>query len=217
MKILAWDTSTPYPSVALLEDGELLGEVNLNIGLFHSSHLLPSVDYLLRLLSLDRKEVDLLAATIGPGSFTGIRVGLSMAKALCFSLRKPFVPVISLDALALKERGRVAAGIDAKKGEVFAALYVDGRREGEVSAIGIEDFVSLPADVFIGDAALRFGELIKRQRPSARISSRSLFIAHEVGKLGFKLQEEGRVIEDPARIYPLYLRASDAEIKKWGK
>ena len=217
MKILAWDTSTAYPSVAVLEDGGLLGEINLNIGLFHSSHLLPTVDYLLRLLSLAKEDINLIAATIGPGSFTGIRVGLSAAKALCFSLKIPFAPVISLDALGLKEMGKTAVGIDAKKGEVFAAVYLNGKRETQPASLSVEEFASLPVEVFIGDGALRFRELIKSKNPGAKISRRSLFSAAEVGLLGFELWKRDQVIEDPRKIYPLYLRASDAEIKKWGK
>ncbi len=217
MKILAWDTSTPYPSVAVLEDRRLLGEVNLNVGLLHSSVLLPAVEALLDFLGLGKEDLDLVAATVGPGSFTGIRVGLSTAKALCFSLKKPFAPVVSLDALALKEEGVVAVGIDAKKGEVYSALYRDGRRLDGPRALPVEEFVSLEAEVFIGDAALRFREKIQERRPGARISGRSLFVAYEVGLIGYALGDEGKVIRDPRDIYPLYLRASDAEIKKWGK
>ncbi len=217
MKILAWDTSTAFPSVAVLEDRELLGEVNLNVGLLHSSVLLPAVDSLLNFLSLRKQELELVAATVGPGSFTGIRVGLSTAKALCFSLKKPFVPVVSLDALALKEGGKVAVGIDAKKGEVFSALYRDGERLTEPKALSVEEFVSLEADVFIGDGTLRFRKKIEEKRPGARISRRTLFIAHETGILGYRMWEQGRIIENPKDIFPLYLRASDAEIKKWGR
>ncbi len=217
MKILAWDTSTAFPSVAVLEDGRLLGEVNLNIGLLHSSVLLPAVDSLLNFLSLRKQELDLVAAAVGPGSFTGIRVGLSTAKALCFSLKKPFAPVVSLDALALKEGGKVAVGIDAKKGEVFSALYEDGERLTEPQALSVEEFVSLDAEVFVGDGALRFSGKIKEARPGARISRRTLFIAHEVGVIGYRLWRQGKIVEEPRDIFPLYLRASDAEIKKWGR
>ncbi len=219
MKILAWDTSTAFPSVALLNDGELAGEINLNIGLRHSSHLLPAINELLRMTETTLEEIDVLSATIGPGSFTGIRVGLAMAKALCFSLNKPFAPVISLDALALKEESadKVIAAIDAKKGDVFIAEYSGGKRTWGPETVPIEELWKRDGGTFIGDAIIRFRTEIEKNLGSrAHISSRTLFIGAETAKIAYEIAMKGQTV-GPEGIFPLYLRASDAEIKKWGK
>ncbi len=216
MKILAWDTSTPFPSVALLEGEELIGEINLNIGLLHSSHLLPAINVLLELTGERIEDVDLIAGTIGPGSFTGIRVGLSTAKALCFALNKPFAPVISLDALAFKEieAKRLIAAIDAKKGEVFLGEYSKGKRTSELRAMPIEELWKKGDALFIGDGAIRFRKKIEENLGKGAVfSSRSPFISYETGVIGFKIKKEGKEV-NPDSINPLYLRASDAEIKK---
>lgn len=219
MKILGWDTSTPYPSVALSNDEDLIGEINLNIGLRHSSHLIPAINELLRMTKTRMEEIDVIAATIGPGSFTGIRVGLATAKALCFSLDKPFSPVISLDAMALKEEKaeRLIAAIDAKKGEVFIAEYSGGRRVWGPEAVPVEYLWSKGDGTFIGDAVLRFREEIEKNlKDKAVFSRRTLFIGAETAKIGYRTAIEGKIV-GPEGIFPLYLRASDAEIKKWGK
>lgn len=219
MRVLAWDTSTPFPSVAILEDKRVLAETNLDIGLKHSSHLIPVIDELLKMTGMKLEDIDIIGATIGPGSFTGIRVGLATAKALCFALNIGFSPVISLDALALKEKEsqKLIAAIDAKKGEVFMAEYRKGQRIWGPYNAPIEELWMRGPALFIGDGAFRFRELIEKNLgEGARFSERSLFIAAETGKLAFDKVTQGKVVA-PDKIFPLYLRASDAEIKKWGK
>lgn len=219
MKILAWDTSTPYPSIVLSNDEDLIGEINLNIGLRHSSHLIPAIDELLKMTETRMEEIDVIAATIGPGSFTGIRVGLATAKALCFSLNRPFAPVISLDAIALKEEKaeRLIAAIDAKKGEVFIAEYSYGTRVWGPEAVPVEELWNKGGGTFIGDAVLRFQSEIERKlKDKVIFSRRTLFIGSETAKIGYRIAMKGKTV-GPEGIFPLYLRASDAEIKKWGK
>src|SRR5512136_1085962 len=100
MLILAIDTSSGSASIALLRDDDILSEIFINLDVNHSVVLLPALHDLLRLSRIEPKEIDLFACTIGPGSFTGIRVGASTVKGLALAVEKPIVGVSTLEALA---------------------------------------------------------------------------------------------------------------------
>jgi len=226
MRILALDTTTGSGSVALLENDRLVAEINAESGLTHSARLLRAVDHLLKQNGLDIKGIDGFAVAAGPGSFTGIRIGLSTVKAFAFASRKTVAPVSSLAALALKLRetqGRLLCPfLDAKKGEVYAALFeTEGSRLKQAvreGAYGPDAFLSgLPAHRvihFIGNGICVYREKIEAYlKDSARFSSRSLFIGYEVGLLGYDILKKGRGVSGEA-LEPLYYRRSQAEDKK---
>ena len=128
MLLLALDTSTELGSVAVLADGELRAEVAARVRGRHGETLLPMVREALRLAMVDKAELDRIAVGLGPGSFTGTRVGVATAKGLALALDLPIVGVGSLRAIA---RGapapRISVAVDAHKGEVYAAVYrIDG-------------------------------------------------------------------------------------------
>jgi len=228
MRILALDTTTGSGSVALLENTRLLAEINAESALTHSARLLKAVDYLLKKNSLQIQDIDGFAVAAGPGSFTGIRIGLSTAKAFAFASRKPVAPVSSLAALALKLRetqGRLFCPfLDAKKGEVYAALFETQDREFKFKEIiregayGPDAFLSgLPAHRvihFIGNGVNVYRDkVLAYLKDNARFSSRSLFIGYEVGLLGFDVLKKGKGVSGEA-LEPLYYRKSQAEDKK---
>lgn len=224
-RILAVDTTTSSGSVALLEDRRLVGEKTEESGTTHSARLLGSVDRLLRSEGLSIAEIDVFAVAAGPGSFTGIRIGLSTVKALAFASGKPVVPVSSLRALALKLALKgaplVCPALDAKKGEVYAALFeCAAGRLVEVLPQGAYD----PGDLFsrlpVGRAVafIGAGTSVYRDRIPARVletasfPAQTLFVAREVGLLGLEGLEEGKGV--PAEgVEPLYFRGSQAEEK----
>jgi tRNA threonylcarbamoyladenosine biosynthesis protein TsaB len=226
MRILALDTTTTNGSVALLDDTKIVAEVNSGTASSHSARLLRSVDLLLRLVSWEIKDVDGFAVAAGPGSFTGIRVGLSTIKALAFASGRPIAAMSSLSALALKLRdapGRLLCPvIDAKKGEIYAALLeMRGRELKELipqGAYAPDGFLSrLPAHRvvhFIGNGADVYREkILAYLRERARLSTRSLFIAPEVGILGYAILKKGWGVRSEA-LEPIYFRKSQAEEKK---
>jgi tRNA threonylcarbamoyladenosine biosynthesis protein TsaB len=226
MIILAVDTTTPSGSVALLRDGDLLGEFNLESASTHSSRLLGSVDLLVRANNLDIQGVDAYAVAAGPGSFTGIRIGLSAVKSLAFASGKIVAPVSTLEALALKiaiPPVRLACPVlDAKKGEIYAALFeVKGSRLVEVipqGAYGPDAFFArLPAGrvmAFIGNGLnLYRDKLLTYVRDKARFPCRSPFIAAEVGRIGHRMIFEGKGVQ-AGGLEPVYFRKSQAEEKK---
>ena len=131
MKILSIDSSAVVASVALTEDGRLLAEYTVNNGNTHSETLLPMVESLLNTYKISVKEIDAFAATAGPGSFTGIRIGAATLKGLAFGTNKPCVEVSTLEAIAenlMFKEGLICPVMNARRGQVYTALFrSDGR------------------------------------------------------------------------------------------
>lgn len=126
MKILAFDTSSASGSVALVDDNVLAAEWTSSRVAAHAVWLLPHIDGLLRGVNLGIRDIDIFAVANGPGSFTGLRIGISVAKGLAWSLRKRAVGVSTLDALAMNFAYAgmpVCAALDARRGEMYAAIY----------------------------------------------------------------------------------------------
>lgn len=130
MKILAVESSASAASAAVWEDGKLLCEAFTNIGLTHSQTLLPLVEQILDCAQIPFSEIGCYAAAVGPGSFTGVRIGVSLVKGLAFSGHVPCVPVSTLEAMArlfTGQRANVCCTMDARCGQVYNALFaVDG-------------------------------------------------------------------------------------------
>jgi tRNA threonylcarbamoyladenosine biosynthesis protein TsaB len=223
--ILAVDTAAPSGSVALLEDGTLLGEANVESPGTHSARLFRSIDFLLGALGRDIRDVEAFAVAAGPGSFTGIRIGIGAVKSLAFASGKPVAPVSTLLALAAKLAGGgerlVAPLLDAKKDEIYAALF-EARAGGlaEIVPQGAYDpdafFALLPAAGAIAFAGS--GLAVYRDRLLARVGDRGVFpgrspfIAAEVGRIGAGLLRAGQGVA-AASLEPLYFRRSQAEEK----
>lgn len=223
MLILAVDTNTPAASIALLEDTRLLAEANLDAGLTHSEKLLPAVDFLLRSMGIEIRDLEGMALAVGPGSFTGIRIGMSTVKALAHATGCRIAPVSTLEALACKLNSSsdrlICPLMDAKKGEVYGALYEQRKSKREVLVpqnLYAPDalFSRFPAErviSFIGSGVSPFkSDILERFRAQARFSSRSLFTAREIGILGFEILKDNRGLEF-RDVRPLYFRKSQAE------
>lgn len=223
MIILAVDTTTFSGSVALLKNTTLLAEVNMDSSRTYSERLLPSINFLLDVNRLDIKDVEAFAVAAGPGSFTGIRIGLSTIKSLAYASGRPVAPVSTLEALGLKlahpQRGLVCPLLDAKKGEVYAAVFEF--KKGTLKEIIPQGnyktghfFSLLPSHrvvSFIGNGGVIYREnIVSYLRDKARFPDRSFFIAYEVGLLGFKLLKKGKGVSFEA-LKPLYFRKSQAE------
>ena len=225
MNILAVDTTTFAGSVALLRKTKLLGEFNIDSHATYSERLLPAVDFILKAHNLKIKDMDGFALAVGPGSFTGIRIGLSTVKSFSYASGKPVAAVSTLKALAWKLRfpsSRLLCPIlDAKKGEIFASLYES--KESQLQEIipqgaySPDHFFSLlPAHriiFFIGNGTDAYREKIfKYFKDKARFSRQSPFIANEIGLLGYELLRKKRGVS-AQQLEPLYFRKSQAEEK----
>jgi tRNA threonylcarbamoyladenosine biosynthesis protein TsaB len=224
MLILAVDTTTPGGSVALCRDEALLGEANVESAATHSARLFRSIDFLLGALGHDIRDVDAFAVAAGPGSFTGIRIGIGAVKSLAFASGKRVAAVSTLLALAAKLAadggGLVCPLLDAKKGEIYAGLFETGGPAGLVEIIPQgayvpdEFFARLPKGRVIAFAGSGIGVyregLLARVGTEARFPERSAFVAAEVARIGARLLKAGKGV-DAASLEPLYFRRSQAE------
>ena len=224
MKILAIDTSTPSGSIALLEDDQLIAESTTCIQKTHAERLLPSIKTLLDNIGIKPEDIDGFALTTGPGSFTGLRIGLSTIKGLSWSLNKPVVGVSTLEALAMNipySDKPVCPMLDARKKEVYAAVYKCNNNLPECimpdTALSPDNLINKIKEptIFLGDGIKVYGSLIKDMlKDTAVIAPAHLWQikASSVGLLAWKKFKSGN-IESPESIRLNYLRPSEAEIK----
>jgi tRNA threonylcarbamoyladenosine biosynthesis protein TsaB len=212
LRVLALDTTTPWGSVALVEDGDVRGEVRLRAAAGHSHSVMPAVAFLLQALGLDPSKLEGLAVTSGPGSFTGLRIGISTVQGLGLASERPCLGLSSLDVLAARMRGAAAClvpMIDAYRGEVYAGLYdAEARLQGPWRLLAPSSLLeSVPEEAaLLGDGALRYREEILRLRPRASFPRRSLYLAGTLGLLAEPRLRAGEGV-DAAELRPLYLRS----------
>ncbi len=234
MKVLAVETSTMLGGVAVIDDSAgLVAEVRLNVKSTHSERLMTEIDHILKQSGLEISEIDVFAVSIGPGSFTGLRIGLSTVKGFSFATGKPIVAVPTLEALAWSLpycRYPVCTLLDARKKEVYAALFL---WEGK-GFVRIIDEVSLninkllekiganetPGEtvLFIGEGALLYKEIIKEaMREKAILPSPEKMVPSpaNVASIGMQKALRGEFSE-PVGLIPFYIRRSEAEIKRKG-
>lgn len=225
MLILAIDTSTRTVSISLLKNDEILSEIFVNLGVNHSIVLLPALYDLCRLSCIEPSSIDLFVCTIGPGSFTGLRVGASTLKGLALAASKPVVGISTLDALAFNLIGSkmlICPILDAKKNQVYTAFYRTGHdnvleKTGNERVADIEEFLqSIDEEtIFVGDGALKYAGLIGDILPgrSYFASTCNHYVrATAVGLLGKKKFSEGDVL-DLITFTPMYLYPTEADIK----
>lgn len=214
MRVLAIDTTTEQESVAVVEGGMVHGEIRFSASQGHSRHLLPNVAFLLEGLGLKADELDAYAVTTGPGSFTGLRVGISTVQGLALASRRPCIGIPALDVLAVRIVGSadcLVAVMDAFRDQIFAGVYDAFARP--LGPHTLEDPESLigrlpPVAAFVGDGAERYRARILESRPGALFPRRSRFLAGTLGLLA-----EGRLAGGegigPESLRPLYLRGAD--------
>jgi tRNA threonylcarbamoyladenosine biosynthesis protein TsaB len=226
MLTLAMDTATRTVGLALLDGEEILAEFYLNLGRHHAEVLLPAVDQICRLSGIELDRVALLACTTGPGSFTGVRIGVCTIKGLALATGKPVVGVSTLEALALNVMpypAPVCPMLDARKNQVYTGLFRNGDNGLPEpilpeSLCDIETFLkSLEGEViFLGDGAVRYEKLIGEILPGRFIlaGGRHQGVrATAVGLIAHHRYCEG-VILDPLTFSPRYLRLSEAEVNR---
>lgn len=224
-KLLTIQTATPAGSVALTNGDRLLGELFLDVRKPHGSWLLGAVDQLLDAAGLKLRELDGFGVTLGPGSFTGLRVGLATVKGLALATGLPVAGVSTLQTLALQAPCAgmpVCTLLDARKKEVYAGVFT--WREGLPHPCGPERVLPPEAalagmageTLFVGDGAAVYRTLIVRQlgvRAHFLPESYALPRAAHAAILAARLFAAGEVLP-PAQVNPCYLRPSEAELNK---
>ena len=220
MITLAIDTAGKTAGIALLRDGKLLYECCLAAGLTHSETLMPLIDTGLRLTGLTPADIDLYAVNAGPGSFTGLRIGLAAAKGMAFAKNTPCAPVSTLEALAAAHTGEgtVVCALDARRAQVYWAAFdlaTHARLAPDEAApvTALEEFVKncKKPMFFVGDGAARcynkYGEV-----PGVLPMPAALTVPRAVGigLVGEAMQHRGEAVP-PALLLPYYHRLSQAE------
>ncbi|MGZ3405803.1 MAG: tRNA (adenosine(37)-N6)-threonylcarbamoyltransferase complex dimerization subunit type 1 TsaB [Polyangia bacterium] len=220
MIVLAVDTSTLQAGVALWRNGHALAE-RQRVVTTHSEALLSMIDEAFADAGVVPADIDAVACGAGPGSFTGLRIGLSTAKGLCFALDKPLVMISSLAALAARAPdGRVCATLDAFKGEVYAGLFTvaDGVpiADGAEAVLPPAALVPRLHDVafIVGSGAAKYPELAAG--PARLLDPQAGPRPADVARLAAIRAARGDY-DDLSRAAPAYIRPSEAELVKKGR
>ena len=223
MIVLSIDSSSKVATVALLNDDTLLGEYVINDKREHSVLLMPMIENLLKDCELTINDIDGFVFSKGPGSFTGLRIGMATIKGLSFGANKPYISLSSLDGLAYSLsyfNGIICPIMDALRENVYTALYKneDGEFKNimEPTPMELPDLLEMLKEkneevIFTGDGLLKHKEYIKVNFPNAKFASNhvSLTRASSIGELGLNLLKQG--IKDDPNSAPVYLKKPQAE------
>ncbi len=224
MRILALETAAKAVSAAITEDGRILASGYQDTGLTHSRTLMPIVEGLFRNTELTAADMNAIAVSAGPGSFTGVRIGVSAAKGLAFAASIPAVAVSTLAALARNvsfAEGLIVCAMDARRGQIYNALFEagDGRltRLTPDRAVALSDLAeelrndSRPKTVLGDGAGLCFGYLTEagiscRMAPPQLLMQNAMSVALEAEDL-----IQGGNLVSAQELAPVYLRPPQAE------
>lgn len=229
MRILAIDSSGLVASVALIDDGECIGEYTINYKKTHSQTLVPMLDQVRKMIDLDLTTIDAIAVAAGPGSFTGLRIGSATAKGLGQALNKPLISVPTVDGLAYNLYGTdklICPLMDARRNQTYTGLYEFKREEEGWSleivkaqcAVALEEIIESINKrnrevIFLGDGVPVFKKQLEEQLQvpfSFAPASCNRQRAAVVGTLALFYMKKGK-IQTAAEHEPEYLRLSQAE------
>lgn len=222
MKILGIDTSTKFMCIGLY-DGAKIYEYNLEVGRLLSGLLNVTIKRVLDAAGLDAGRIDYFACGLGPGSFTGMRIGISYIKGLSWALKKPVVGISTLDILAYElkqEAGPIIPIIDAKRGLVYCAIFK--RERGRLTRIKPYLLINekellkkiRPKSIILGDGIQLYREQILKTVPQVKFLESEFWYpkAHNIIELAMEKIAEKK-ISDTFRIKPIYLYPKECQIK----
>lgn len=224
MKILSIDSATAAATCAILDDYNVLSEITFNYKKQHSLILMPIIDEILKNTGMGISDIDAFVASKGPGSFTGLRIGLATIKGLSQGTGKPFITVSTLDSLAYNlayTDGIICPILDALRDNVYTALYTfdncELNRISDYINISIDELITMLKEKncsisFVGDGIPKFKEKLISNLPNARFAPAHLNLAKAsaLGELGLKLLSKG-TFDDLYASVPIYLRKPQAE------
>lgn len=228
MKILALDTTAEVCTVAVCEDDQLISEITVNTGNTHSQTLLPAVEQALKIAELDVNDIDAFACSSGPGSFTGVRIGVATIKGLAYGKNKPCVSVSTLDGLAhnlIDFNGIICPVMNARRNQVYNALYrcTNGviERLCPDRAISIDELDEELSDcnepIYLCGDGYDITERIAQKTKFEYVSYKNrLQNAYSVASCALKKIQAGDVLDDSSLV-PIYLRPSQAERERLEK
>jgi tRNA threonylcarbamoyladenosine biosynthesis protein TsaB len=224
MKLLAVETATMLGGIAIMDDDKLVAESRLNVRVTHSERIMKEIDRVLRSAAMDISEIDVFGISIGPGSFTGLRVGLSTVKGLVYATGKKLVTVPTLECMAWNlpfSAYQVCPMLDARRKEIYAAIFrwsdAGFERVMDERTLSIDSLLAMidTKTIFLGECALLYKDVIMRE-----LNDRALFGAPQhmvpspanTALLCMKKAVKGEYT-DALKAVPAYHRRSEAEIK----
>lgn len=219
MKILSIDTASDLCTVAILENENCIKEIIVDDARNHSEKIMPVIEQALTETNLNLKSIGLIVCDKGPGSFTGIRIGVGTALAFQDSLNIPCVGISSLEALAynVKQDGLICSLIDAKNNNVYLGMFKLEKNEynqiGELQFKTIDETISILKDfstypiTFVGDGSITHKELLETSLGTCVFADENNLRSYSLGLAGFDTYKKGI----QTSLMPLYLRKSQAE------
>ncbi len=203
--VLAVTSSTAVVGVAAAVDGEVVAAEQVVTDRRHAEELTPMIARVLSAAGLTVAEIDVFAVDIGPGRFTGLRVGLATVRALALAVGAPLVGVSSLELLAADQSGAVTVAIDARRNEVFQQRFVDGVAVGRARVGPATELVAEveAGDAVLGDGADRYGDVY---------APHEVIVGRETMAVTLALLAFGRTPVPGPDVQPLYLRDADVQI-----
>lgn len=225
MRVLAVDTSSDVAAVAVMEQDKVLSEFTVQHKKTHSQKLMPMIQEVLQSLELTPRDIDLYAASSGPGSFTGLRIGVTTVKALAYAAKKPVIGVPTLDALAynIPACDRLVCPImNARNNQVYTAVYWWEKD----TPVNITEYMGIPVNelveilkgknkpvIFLGDGVEIHRELLKKEfgelcsfAPAGLLLHRGVSVAQAA-----MIRASKGLLENCFEMVPYYLRKSQAE------
>ena len=222
LKILAVDSSAKTASVAVTDDGKLIAESFVNVGLTHSETLMPMIDSVLKNAGLEPCDIDNFCVTVGPGSFTGIRIGISAVKGLAQPGNKPCFGVSTLDAMAYYNEdfnGIICCAMDARRSQVYCSVYSCRNKEikrlTQDIAISIDELYNILKDyneniLLVGDGAELCYRQFGNKLSNVVLASFQTRFQRAYGAVLAALGQNISAVE-AQELNPVYLRPSQAE------
>lgn len=221
MKILGIDTSTKFLCIGAYDDGNTC-EYNMDLGRLHSRLIMVAVKRVIESMKWDLEDIDYFACGLGPGSFTGLRIGIAAIKGLAFSLNKPVLGFSSLDILAenIDMDGPVVPAIDAKRNLIYCGIYRNKqdelKRVSSYMLISIDEFIKkLPrGSIILGDAVSLYKNRILAGVQKAAILDEDFWYPRAGNIISLALKQiEGKKISNAFDIKPIYLYPKECQIK----
>ncbi len=227
MLVFGIDTCCMAATAALMNDKIMVAQTVINQNKTHSQIMMPQIEQMFKAAEVEPTEVDAFAAAVGPGSFTGVRIGVATAKALAQAADKPCIAVSTLEALAFSSKyfeGIISPILDARRNQVYNALFCGGRTLTRITDDRVLALDELLAELkergekilFMGDATLVFAEEIKSALGdlayfAPKVSN--LNLAGAVAEIGLDKLKKGEITEY-GKLIPEYIRLSQAEREK---
>ena len=223
MRILGIETATNVCSVCVMENSQLIAEYTTNITKTHSQRLMPMIEHVLANIELSPKDIEAIAVSVGPGSFTGVRIGISAAKGMAMALGAQIAGVSTLDGIAYNltdlYAGQICVITDARRKQVYTAIYEmpNMKKLTEEMPVPIEELIKKikKRTIFVGNACALYCDTLKEELGGLAVvcpSHLDIPRASSIAFLGEKMLREGRGLTH-FDLKPNYIRLPDAEIK----